>query len=101
MFWRYSASVIPDCYFGMRGFYCNRYLNCAALRGEAERVIHQIAQGALEQGGFGVNFAFAAAMDGDMPIFRDHSIKRRDLFDGGASINQLPLDGFASRVHSR
>src|SRR4029450_12699062 len=101
MLWRYSASAVADCYFGMRGRYCNRYLNFAVLGSEAQRVIHQIAPRALEQNGVSISFAFAAAMDGDMPIFRERSIKRRDLFNGGANIKQLPLDRSTSCVHSR
>src|SRR4029450_5926470 len=101
MLWRYSASAVADCYFGMRGRYCNRYLNFAVLGSEAQRVIHQIAHRALEQNRVGISFAFAAAMDGAMPIFRERSIKRPDLSTGGATIKQLPLDRSTSRVHSR
>src|SRR4030095_8174338 len=101
MLWRYSASAVADCYFGMRGAYFNRDLNFAVLGREAQRVIHQIAHRALEQNGVDISFAFAAAIDGDIPIFRERSIKRSDLFNGGAGINQLPLDRSTSCVHSR
>ena len=63
--------------------------------------INEIADRTLEQNRVGVNFAFAAAMDGDMSFFRERAIKCCDLLHGGAGIKQFPLDRFTSCIHSR
>ena len=83
----------------MRGPSCNRYLNCTAVSSETQCIINEITHGATEQNGVATNFAFAAAMDGDMAILRDRSIKRRDFFQGRATIKLFPLDWFAGRVN--
>ncbi len=101
MFWRYSAAIVTDCYFGMRGLYCNRYLNCAAVRRETQCVINEVAHGTTEQNGVAIDFAFASAIDGDMSIFRERAIKRCDFFHSGPAIKLFPLDGFASRIDAR
>ena len=101
MFWRYSAAIVADCYFGTDGLCCNRYLNCAAVRRETQCIINEVAHGTTEQNGVAINFAFAGAIDGDMSVFRERAIKRCDLFHGGPTIKLFPLDGFAGRIDAR
>src|SRR6266536_5252157 len=101
MFWRYSAAIVADCYFGTRGLYRNRYLNCAAIRRETQRIIYEVAHSTTEQNGVAINFASASAIDGHMSVFRERAIKRCDLFHGGPAIKLFPLDGFAGRIDAR
>src|SRR5213076_45145 len=96
---RDSAAAIGDGDFGMRGACCNRELNCAAVGCETQRVINQVAYGATKQNRITINFAFAGAIDRDMSVLRDRSIKRRALFQRRAPIKLSPLDWFAGRVN--
>ena len=101
MFRPYSGAVIANGDLEIRRMFGKCDFNGTVLRSKPQRVVDQIAHGALKQGGVGGNLSLTAAIDRDTTIFCDRFIKRSDFFYRRARVKSLPLDRFARGVGPR
>src|SRR5260370_10436407 len=67
-------------------------MNASAIGGEAERIIDQIADGAVKKRRIGKDLTFATASDVHMSIIGRSLIEAGDLFERGAPVKQRTLD---------
>src|SRR2546430_4446615 len=93
-----SGTCIPDGNFGAASKIANCYANVAAIRSEAQCVVDQISNGAIEQNRIGEYFCFTLTRDSDSSIFGERLIKIRDLLNCGAAIEHRRLDFLLGRI---
>src|ERR1700736_858178 len=67
-------------------------MNISAIGREAQRILDQIADGAVEKRRIRKDLTFAAAFDVQMSIFGRGLIEAGDLFERGAPVEQRTLD---------
>src|SRR4029453_7673887 len=100
MFGSYSRTIVPDCDLEICRVLGKCDLDGTVLWSETQRVIDQVAHGALEQRGIGRNLSLSAAIDRDMTVLRDCFIKRGNFLDCSACIELLPRDRLACSISS-
>ena len=101
MLWRNSTASVFDRQFGTIRFVLRSDSNFAAVRSEAEGVIEEITQSAIEQQRVGTDVAVTFVGNGNTSLFCDCPIIGRDLFNRGprgkdASFD-LAINSFGAR----
>src|SRR4029077_2170350 len=98
---RNSAASVFDCQLGAIRLGLGSDRNSAAVRSEAEWVIEEITQGAIEQQGVGIDFAFTFVGNRNTSFFCDRPIIGRDLFNRGSRGKDVSFDLAIDRFRAR
>src|SRR5437588_211898 len=105
MFVRDSGAGIADANLSAAAQIADCNLNTSVFRREAQRVVDQISDRAVEKNWIGENFRFTAATDFDMSIFSHCLVEADNFFNGSGCVKgrtgELLFGGFGAREEKK
>src|SRR5690348_8004918 len=91
MFWRDAGTGVPNGNFGAGFDRTKQDSNLAVFRRESQRVLDQIADGAIEQKRVRKNFPAAFTFYRDVSVFGRYFVERANFIESEAAIESRPV----------